>query len=231
MLKDSFLDFIAPNYCEVCKTYIGNKQTRIKYLCNKCYDALPIAPPSDIITNKMITNFDNDELAITKLFSLISIKEHYDYMNLIYSLKYIGIKNIGYVFGKELAKIIIRESDTKYDCIVPVPIHRAKLRERGFNQSYYIAKGLSSKLNIPVNEKLIKRKKYTITQTKLSKEQRKVNILNAISEFKPNLKINNLRILLVDDVFTTGSTTNVCANKLLVMGAKQVDVATIVIAS
>lgn len=113
----------------------------------------------------------------------------------------------------------------EWDVIVPVPLHPIKQKRRGYNQSEKFASGLSSGLGIPARELLV-RKKFTETQTKKSRLQRLENV-DEVFGLTENLNVMGLRVLLVDDVITTGATLCVCANVLLAYGAKHVDLATI----
>jgi len=117
----------------------------------------------------------------------------------------------------------------KIDIIIPVPLHKVKERERGYNQSFYIAKGISENNNLIIDKTSLQRVYYTTTQTKLNLLQRKSNIKNAFL-VKDNNNIANKNILLVDDVVTTGSTINECARVLLENGAQKVYVSSIAIA-
>jgi ComF family protein len=228
-LVNSINNLVAPRYCEVCKELIDD-DNKYEFICQKCFDKIPLAPEPDEIFNRLVNNFPSDDLAISNAYSLFSIKEDHDYMNIIYSFKYTGFSRIGKELGRELAHIISLYSKNDYDAIVPVPIHHARMRERGFNQSEYIARGIASELQIPVANNLIKRKQYTQTQTKLSRTERKTNILKAIDVYKKGNILKGKKYLLVDDVLTTGSTLNVCAETLLIAGALRVDVATLVFA-
>ena len=108
-------------------------------------------------------------------------------------------------------------SKANIDELIPVPLHNVKKRERGFNQSEVIAKEISKIFNIPTNTSLLKRSKWTIYQTKLNTQERKTNIENA---FILKEKLTNTRFAIVDDVLTTGATTNECARILKNGGAK-----------
>jgi len=227
---NSVNDFIAPRRCEICETLIDTQTNRFEYICQKCFDSIPLAPDPVVIYNRLISNFEKDELFINGAISLFSMKEDTDYMRAIYSLKYAGFSRIGTEFGKELGKLLKKYAKVNFDAIVPVPIHHARRRERGYNQSEFIAKGVSSTIGIPVNFKMIKRRMYTQTQTVLSKAERRNNIRNAISSYNKDMILQGGNYLLVDDVLTTGSTLNVCAEALLSIGAKNVEVATLVYA-
>ena len=100
------------------------------------------------------------------------------------------------------------------DIIVPVPLHWKRRIKRGYNQSYYIAKGISEATGIPVNTKIIKRIVNNPTQTHLSHSERQNNVNGIFKLKKPEL-IEGKHVLLVDDVITTGATTIECAKSMM----------------
>ncbi len=111
--------------------------------------------------------------------------------------------------------------------LVPVPLHSTKERERGFNQSLMIARSLSEATAARDLQKLLVRTKYTQTQTQLSRATRHQNVKNAFALASDAVVIPNQTYILIDDVFTTGSTLNSCAAVLLEAGATQIKVATL----
>ena len=118
------------------------------------------------------------------------------------------------LFGTMMAaelKRIIRQTQQKPDCIIPVPLHASRIRQRGFNQSAELAKILSRQLQIPLDTVSVKRVRKTTTQTGLKAKQRRQNIKGAFALQKP---LAAEHILLVDDVVTTGSTVNELARLL-----------------
>jgi ComF family protein len=110
---------------------------------------------------------------------------------------------------------------TEYSLLIPVPLHVKKLRQRGFNQSLLLANALGKKYEIPVNFSLLKRSKFTLTQTGLNKTAREKNIKRAFTVTDKE-KIAGRKIILVDDVYTTGATINECAKMLIKTGAEKV---------
>ncbi len=142
---------------------------------------------------------------------------------IIHGLKYDGKKEGAKVLAKYMSHIIISE-DLKGDAIVPVPIHEGKMALRGFNQSYLIGEHLSRYISLPLWPCLT-RTKDTKDQFNLDRHERKFNVINAFS-FELLYNIKNKRILLIDDVFTTGSTADECSKVLLSSGAKDVFVVT-----
>ncbi len=115
------------------------------------------------------------------------------------------------------------ESLKKYSALVPIPIHPLRLRERGYNQSFEIAKEISHATGVTIQNKFLKRIRYTNTQTHLGSLLRSKNLKSAFKVFSgSNLK--NQKILLIDDIFTTGSTAVLCAEELLKNGAEEISI-------
>ena len=112
-----------------------------------------------------------------------------------------------------------------FDAIVPVPLHAARFRERGFNQAALLAELLSAQASVPMIEAL-KRTRYTTTQTRLDRDERMENLRDAF-RVREQAAVQGRHLLLVDDVFTTGSTVDECARVLRLAGAASVRVATV----
>jgi ComF family protein len=144
----------------------------------------------------------------------------------IHYLKYQGYPRLGLAFGNELGAMLNHIGCDTYTAIVPVPIHHARKRERGYNQAECIAEGINLVLKQNLNANLIRRVRYTSTQTKLSRIERIKNISTAFVIDNPKQCVNST-YLIVDDVITSGSTLNTIATTLLNAGAKQVDVVAI----
>ncbi len=166
---------------------------------------------------------------ISDFTSAFIFEEDKELQSIIHALKYEKKFLIGKYLGRLLAEVrsdII--SEWKIDYIIPVPLHRLKLSERGYNQSYYIAKGLGRELSVPVKSIFVKRIKYTQSQTMLSRIERQANLSDAFKAY--GKKIKSKKILIVDDVITTGATTNECAKVLLEAGAAKVFAASAAVA-
>jgi ComF family protein len=225
----SLSDFISPVHCLVCNTYFQLKNNRSKFICNKCYDNIPFADDKEVILNRFYKNFNIDNCYISEATSLMNLLDESNYLEIIHGLKYQKFQSIGFEFGKLLANRIKFDSILNYDFVVPIPIHPAKRRERGFNQSDIIAKSVSEELGLNYNDKILVRSKYTITQTLLNKDERMKNVANVFSLTK-TAEIRNKSVLLIDDVLTTGSTINFAAEILIKSGASKVGTATIALA-
>ncbi len=132
-------------------------------------------------------------------------------LELIHTLKYEGIRGAANALGECMAPLV--EAEWDISALAPVPLHKKRERERGFNQALLIAKTISARTGIPITTPLI-RSRYTQTQTELDAKAREANVKDA---FISAACSGNL--LLIDDVFTTGSTLYACAEELLRMGA------------
>jgi len=111
---------------------------------------------------------------------------------------------------------------SQVDCIIPVPLHASRRRERGYNQAELIAMEISRRTGKPLEKKVLQRIRSTSTQTKLNEMDRVRNLSGAF-RCVPGPSLSGKRILLVDDVFTTGSTLKLCREELMKSGAVQVE--------
>jgi ComF family protein len=125
-----------------------------------------------------------------------------------------------------LVKTVRGNRQFQVDYIVGVPLHTRRLRQRGFNQAALIAKALGRKISLPVRFDVLIRSEWTQPQTRLSRQERLQNVKNAFTVAKPS-EVAGCRILLVDDVFTTGTTLNECSKTLKKAGAAQVHALTV----
>lgn len=134
---------------------------------------------------------------------------------LVHAIKYKKHKEAGYWIGRHIAReLMIAQSDfARFDYLVPVPLHRDKQRERGFNQSEWIARGLQSVWGTPIDTTSLCRLRATESQTNKTPLERWLNVC-AIFKASTNTPLAGKRILLVDDVCTTGSTFLACAHAL-----------------
>lgn len=148
----------------------------------------------------------------------------------LFGLKFFKQTWIGYEYGKLLGDYYIDNDLTEVDLIIPVPLHRFRYIERGFNQAEIIANELSKVIDKPVLAKCLRRSKNTKPQKDLSDKQRPLNMLKAFKvNNKYSDKINSKKILLVDDIYTTGATMDGCAKVLLDNGAREVYFVTVAI--
>jgi len=233
VLTDS-LNLLYPPVCQLC--HERRAEAREGFVCSQCWSHVRFirAPfcercglpfEGNLTTTFVCTNCHDLELYFTSARSAVVAKtvvleaiHHFKYSNALW-------------FENFLANLLVREAtpmlaQAKWDYIVPVPLHPVKLREREFNQAALLAEHLARATKIPLNEKILQRVHPTSTQTLLTREARAANMKNAFA-VRRGTKLDGKRIVLVDDVFTTGATTNACAQALQVAGAAEVCVWTV----
>jgi len=135
-------------------------------------------------------------------------------------LKFEQIEPLGEWFADRLREIATRER-IEADLVVPVPLHRQRQRERGYNQADLIARPLAKQLGLPYRAVLLVRTRPRPNKQVLSFEERWESVRGAFAT-RPGSQVDNLRVLLVDDVMTTGATLDACARVLRAAGAKSV---------
>ncbi len=207
-------DFLFATACFHCGAGLQNGEQRI---CGRCWSSLTGVGENDY-TFKVLQDRFSEGKMVDELVTLYYFEKGKLLQSLAHSLKYEEVTSFGFELGKKLSGKL---SGKNIDVIIPVPLNKRKERERGYNQSDYIAKGISSELNIPVLSNIVHRTKYTVTQTHLNAEQRKENIAEAFTVKKAEL-IRGKNILLVDDIITTGSTIQEVAKVLKDAGASTV---------
>jgi len=147
--------------------------------------------------------------------------------NLLHNLKYRNQPEIAVGLGRMYGHVLLGHNyKDEFDIIIPVPLHKLRKRKRGYNQSEEFGRGLSEVLEIPCIEGAIERHLKTETQTKKTKLKRWNNVNEVFKTIQPE-KIVNKRILLVDDVITTGATVEACAKVLLESHCKDISIACI----
>jgi competence protein ComFC len=142
------------------------------------------------------------------------------FVSAVMLLKFERIEPLGRWFANRLIEVAKREAIAA-DIVVPVPLHRQRRRERGYNQAELVAKPLARKLGLPYRAVLLTRTKPRPDKHILSLEERWDSVRGAFAT-RPGSKVDNLRVLLVDDVMTTGATLDACAKALRGAGAKSV---------
>lgn len=218
-------DFFLPRFCPACKTKLASQE---KYVCFNCINKIQ-KPSSERLLWEFKRKFENKNI-ISGFTSLFVFEKDKELQNIIHSLKYNGRFLLGIFLGEQLCKGIINDlRNWNINLILPVPLHQLKKAERGYNQSYYIAKGLSKNSRIPIASGSVKRKKYTQSQTTMNLAEREENIKEAF-KVKRNQKLNGKNILLIDDVITTGATISECGKVLLNEGANRIYAASVAIA-
>ncbi|MGB4773883.1 MAG: ComF family protein [Daejeonella sp.] len=222
-------DFLALFFPELCVACNKNLFKNEDIICTNCIYNLPY------------TNFHHDDenkvsrqlwgrFPFVQAGAFLYFKKGNKVQNIMHQLKYNNKPETGFKIG-ELYGLELKRSATWQipDLIIPVPLHDKKLKKRTYNQSEYIARGMSSALDIPVSLHNLLRVSNTETQTKKSRFARYENLKDAFKIKNPELLINK-HILLVDDVITTGATLEACSLALLSLEHVKISIAAIAFA-
>lgn len=221
---NDFFNLIFPKLCCACNNALLKNEDIICVSCTVNLPKTNFHLDKENPVNKVFWGRVQIEMATS--FYLFSKKSKVQ--KLLHHLKYKGGKEVGSVVGK-LFGYDLKESEyfKGIDFIVPVPLHKNKLKKRGYNQSEWIAKGISEAMDIPVNVDTLFRKEDSQTQTKKGRYKRWENVSEIFGIL--NNELTNKNVLLVDDVVTTGATIEACAQVLIKNNCK-VYVATIAFA-
>lgn len=231
---EAALSFVYPAICQLCS---ANRATAAEgYVCVSCRQQVKLVVPpfcercgrpfeGHLTTTFECTNCRAQELPFCSARSAVVAKDVA--REVIHQYKY----QRALWFEPFLANLLISAAAHDltrdgWDFIVPVPLHPTKEREREFNQAGRLAVCLGRATGIPVRDGWLRRVKPTRTQTQLSRDERAANVRNAFAA-APGFCLNGERIVLVDDVFTTGATTSACARVLKAAGAGDVCVWTV----
>lgn len=230
---DTFLNFIYPRniHCILCNDPIDRDE--LYSICAECKKKLKLVygktcvkcgkPLDELYIIDRCHDCINSSHYFTKAVSCLEYEDLAK--KIIYDLKYHKKRYISYHIAKIMYDRLLCNDIDSFDMIMPVPLHKDKERERGFNQAYLICKYISKMTEIEVNSKSLIRVKNTITQNKLTKEERRENLEDAFKIINKD-NIDNRCILLIDDIYTTGSTVDQCSKVLIENGAADVYVAT-----
>ena len=225
-LKDLYALFF-PQTCAGCDAPLAYEE---QLICASCWYHLPYTQTHNDPHNKgamQLRGLTQLEAVASYLYFLDSSRVQ----NIMHHLKYRGRTEIGILLGSIYGETLQATAPfDQIDFIVPIPLHPARLRKRGYNQSTFFAKGLSLSLQKPALEDIVVRHRATESQTKKNRYDRYENMQGTFVVNKPEL-IANKHILLVDDVLTTGATMAACANALLANGSTKVSAVTIAKAS
>jgi ComF family protein len=213
----SFADFIYPPVCSTCWRNLARGES---YICHYCWDGFERVAPTESMIQVIEGKFLADQ-SVDKIESVFLFEQDPRVRIAIHLLKYAGAENIAERLGIFIAKKIAGDQRLSMSSmIVPIPLHAARKRERGYNQSELIANSIGRELRIQHEPRLLLRTRQTQTQTMFDAEGRKKNIAGAFSIGRNfSEAVGGKSILLIDDVITTGSTIKECAKVLKENGA------------
>lgn len=216
MLKN-LIHLFFPPVCAGCHSFLVSNE---KVICTTCRHHIPLTNHHLNSNNEAFQKFYG-RILVEYSSALLYFHKKGIVQELIHNLKYKGQEEIGTVLGEwcanDLKNLKILQS---VDAIIPVPLHKRKLRERGYNQVTNFGTKLSNGLNIPFNSNLLVRNIYSKTQSRKSFLSRSDGI-DTIFDVNFTEKDHDKHFLLIDDVLTTGSTLEACSHALLkIPGAK-----------
>ncbi|GAA4018864.1 ComF family protein [Hymenobacter fastidiosus] len=220
-----FVSLIFPRTCLACVEPLARGEDHI---CTSCRAQLPYTDYHKLPEpeNPLARRFWG-KLPVRHALSYLRFLRHGRVQRLLHQLKYQGQSEVGLVLGRWYgAELSSYGLAADFDLIVPVPLHWKKLAKRGFNQADSFAEGLSTGLVVPWRAHALRRTEHTASQTRKTRTERWLNVATVFEVAEPAAVIGQ-RILLVDDVLTTGATLEACAIVLLAAGCAEVSVATI----
>ena len=214
-LGEGLLQLIYPPICSVCGDQL-TVDSPVRNVCQKCLSSFQTVS-SDFIRKKILDRLSTsclDELHI--LFEFDN-----NLQEIIHQIKYRKMDRMAYHFGVYCQQYLPPMVLNQEILVLPVPLHPSREKERGYNQSYHIARGLFYQQKPLVDKDLFIRRRDTKSQTTLDRQKRQENVQNAFEIRQPE-KVKGKTVIIVDDVVTTGATINECARELKELGVKAV---------
>lgn len=209
-LVDDFISLFYPRTCMACGSTLFHNE---EVICTSCLLHLPKTGFHKIKDNPVAQVFWG-RANLESAAALFYYRKGGKVQHLIHQMKYLGHKEIGIFLGELYGSSLKRSEYFKtVDTIIPIPLHKKKLKKRGFNQAEIFAKGLANTMNVPVDIHTVYRDVATSTQTKKSRYKRWENVSD-IFKLQDLNTLAEKHVLVVDDVITTGSTMEACVNTL-----------------
>lgn len=215
---NEIISFVLPGVCLCCDEPIETNGLNNNFICPKCYGKLEGFNISHPWKRECI-----NAGVIDDSLSAFWFRDGNEIQSLIHEMKYKKMKSIGKFFGREIGNRINSACVNQWHYVIPVPLHKARLRDRTYNQSEFIAAGIAPVTKSVALADGIIRCRHTGTQTKLNKPQRKENVKDAFRvNRKYKDKLTGKNVIIADDVITTGATILECAQTLKNCGVNKV---------
>lgn len=222
-----FLSLLYPDICLLCGNMLSKGE---KIICTPCIYQLPRTNFHLIASNPLCEIFLG-RVDIKHVVSFLIFQKGSGVQHLMHQFKYKNRKEIGLVMGEIFAYELKQTAWIQtVSCIIPIPLHPKKMKTRGYNQSEEFAAGLANVLGIPLQTEILKRVKFSETQTRKTKYKRWENVKGIFQVENPHL-LQDQHILLVDDVLTTGATIEAASISLQQASNIKISVATLAYAA
>ncbi|UXX80434.1 ComF family protein [Reichenbachiella carrageenanivorans] len=213
-----FLSLIYPNVCYNCDVALVEGEEKI---CLRCYRDFPLTKYHLTVPNPLVQMCSGNE-KVKGAFCYMKFNKHGIAQLMLHELKYKGNISMGLALGQWFARYIQTElKEAEIDVIIPVPLHKAKQRKRGYNQSEVLARGMNKITGISIVRQALIRTKNVSTQTKKGKVERWQNVDDLYQVINAE-QLEGKNVLLLDDVITTGATIAAAAEVLSVSGVGQI---------
>jgi ComF family protein len=213
-IKETLTDFISlfyPNYCYACNEGLAKGEDIV---CTKCRLDLPKTNYHKTLQNPLYNRL-HGRFPLEFAVAFLLFRKGGKVQNLLHALKYLNHPEIGLSLGMVYSHELREHNfQQQIDGIIPVPLHPSRRRKRGYNQSEEFAKGLSQMLDKPVLADALERTHRTDSQTRKTKLKRWQNVQEVFRVKNPSM-VEGRKLLLVDDVITTGATIEACSTALL----------------
>ena len=230
-------DLLFPPFCPVCRERLGT--CRRDPLCGRCWDGLErITGPVCRVCGTPLPRFPGTAITAETCGGCRGPRPPIAYARsaarygdlvreAIHALKFKGRRAMAAPLGDLLIETVARHlGDRPVDLLLPVPLHRRRERERGFNQADLLARRLGAAWGMPVGRRVVVRRAATAPQTQLTARERWANVRDAFTVARPDA-VRGRHVLLVDDLMTTGATARACARCLTRAGAESVGLLTV----
>ncbi|MCR5050981.1 MAG: ComF family protein [Paludibacteraceae bacterium] len=201
-IHTALFNVLFPHLCPMCGSYCER-------ICDKCISNLP-RTEQDVLRDNCTEDALADVAHLKRAAAFMFFEKEHPVQLLIHKMKYADQPLIGYQLGRQAAQeFLCSDFFDGVQLIIPVPLHRNRLRSRGYNQSEYIARAISEVTGIPIDTTHVTREKDTPQQALQTGEERKNNVADAFAVNHPE-QLYHKHILLVDDLITTGETVKAC---------------------
>lgn len=208
---NSFLELFFPPFCISCNRRLSETE---RHICFDCLMMIPVTNHLDIKDNNLEQQFAG-RFPFRRMAAYAYFIQESTLQKIVHELKYRNNPDIGYYMGEIIGKWVGESGEFhSVDFIIPIPLHKKRLKSRGYNQSEVLAQKIGEYLEKPILVDCLIRTINNPSQTKLSKKERYKNIQN-IFEITNKNGLANKHILLIDDVITTGATIETCAKLIL----------------